>query len=853
MKKYILSLLAGMLLLFTCHMQAQIVINEVMVSNTMHYDEVNLNFCDWIELYNTSGSTVSLRNYSFSDDVNQPAKWRMTYSSASIRGNGYYMIYFDKADKNNNASFRLEPRGGTIYVFDAGGNQVANVTYPVMNNGNISYGRTTDGGSNWSLMAYPTPAKSNAGGKPADQQAEAPAFSETGGFFGGEKTLILASSTPGAKIYYTVNGDEPFDAATQLTDAGRMIDGKAIEYTGPLSFNEPAVIRAKTYADGYLPSTVVTHTFIREERDITLPIFSVSVNEKYRKDSRIGIWTNYNNRVMKRPSNLEFFPAKSAKADFNYQTDIEIFAASQRSNEHKQFNVIADKRYHDNNRFMYNFFNEKEGQLRKSINFRASGQDVSKTMMQDALLHVIIKDRMDIDRRAYQPVVVYINGQYNGLMNLRERTQKDYIESNYGFEPHEYDLLGKHNDYSSIRASQGNMNEWNRMINYLKSNSLATQSNYDYFVNEFIDEQEVLNYFLIQCYIGNRDQPNNNIKAWRPYTGNTKWRYILHDADLSMIYYGPSSSQVIGNTMTSSTGSMGYIFYSLGKNMEFRKKFAGQYIVHAYQTFAPFRTEQMVDSIAAMIRTEIPYTHEIHSEVRSLDRWESYVSEMRSFWGQRQKYAVAHIQSAFSELRNFKEMNLKVNYDSRAADIFLNNVELLRSYDGKYMQQLIYSLTAETKAGYRFMYWSINTDGDYSTVYNASFAREIPSGAANVVITAVFENLDGTKSDTQIENILADDIQAGENGDIETKQEKMLADEAGEIQVGIYPNPAENLIYISAPSKILKLTFYSQSGVLVKTMINPDSPVDISSFDKGAYILQIEMQEGKSIQKIVKM
>ena len=39
---------------------------------------------------------------------------------------------------------------------------------------------------------------------------------------------------------------------------------------------------------------------------------------------------------------------------------------------------------------------------------------------------------MNLDYQAYQPVAYYLNGEYKGLMGLRERTNKDYVEANYG-------------------------------------------------------------------------------------------------------------------------------------------------------------------------------------------------------------------------------------------------------------------------------------------------------------------------------------------------------------------------------------------------------------------------------------
>ncbi|MEA9414871.1 CotH kinase family protein [Flavobacterium sp. PL02] len=836
---------------------AQIKINEVMASNTMSYDPTQYNFSDWIELYNPANTTVSFRNYYFSDDINLPTKWQITSSKASISKVGYLLVYFDETNTSTNASFRLEPKGGTIYMFDASKNLVDKITYPPLNNGNISYGRTTDGGSEWSLMSYPTPKTTNAKGFPASKQAEQPLFSEAGGFISGTKQITLTSKTPGALIYYTLNGDEPFDATTQVTDASKMLTGKALLYNGAISVTN-AVIRAKVYAPGYLPSTVVTQSYLLNKRNIDLPVFSVSMNEKYRNDGTLGIWRNYNNKVMKRPSNVEFFPTQNGTSNFNYQMNVEIFAASQRAKEHKQFNIIADKRFQGNNRMKYDFFNEKKGQKRKSVTLRTSGQDGKKTMLQDALVHVLIKDQMDIDRRAYEPAVVYINGNYNGLMNIRERTQKDYLESNYGLETNEYDLLGKHNDYSTIRASQGNMNQWNEMVSYLKANDLKTEANYLKYVEKYIDEPEVLNYFLVQTYINNRDQPDNNIKAWRPYTNKTKWRYILHDADLALIVYS-SADNNINRTQKSSTSSMGYVFYSLCKNATFKQKFAGQYIVHAYQTFDPTRTTPITDSLAKKIENEIGYTHDVHSSVPTLATWKKNIQSMKDYWIKRQPYATKHVKSSFGLSGN--EMALNVNNDFSKGDVLLNTIKLLNNFKGKYLQSLSYSLEAKPKAGHTFRYWDIKIDNVSSQEFGVTYSGVIPAKATNVVITAVYDNdtvSSETKKNDEDSTVDAKDENAMKSSDVNLSENKVVIEELNKqlvaSDVRIYPVPiTEDILTITADGNtILAVEFYAINGSLVKRVVPEEMPLDVSFLSKGVYLLRIYTDNGVVVKKIIK-
>ncbi|MDR2121585.1 MAG: CotH kinase family protein [Flavobacteriaceae bacterium] len=768
MKKKLLFILQVCicLSLFLNKIEAQIKINEVMVSNTMYYDEIGGNFSDWIELYNSGTSSVNINGYYVSDDPANPDKWKLN-QSLSITGKGFARIVFDEIDDEEDgkgiaANFRLEPKGSTIYVYNQDKQLVDEVTYPKLNHGNVSYGRIADGGDEWSFMAYPTVRSSNSEGEPSNDRVADPVFNEEAGFFTGTKTITLSCSTPGAKIYYTLNGDEPFDSkgGSLLKNKGiDMLTGTAIEYKAPIILTESTVIRAKVYAPGYLPSSVITRSFLLKNRTIGLPVFSISINPKYRHNSKTGIWANPEDRTMKRPSNIEFFPSQDSMVNFNYQMNMEMFGASQREKIYKQFNIIADKRYQGNNRMKYDFFIEKKGQKRKSVTLRTSGQDGKYTFMRDGLIQLLIKDYMDIDRRAYQPAVVFMNGKYHGLMNIRERTQKDYIESNYGYKPEDeqYDLLGIHfeNGNKEFKASRGNKDHWYEMVNYMKNNSLSNDANYQYVIDNYIDEIETINYFVTQTYINNWDWPDNNIKAWRPYVekGNakTKWRYILHDLDRGFYSNSEFHTKVevnrISDALSRSDGSntyetLGLPFHHMRDNKKFREKFAVQYITHAYQTFSPWRTIPFIDSLATLIQPEIQPTHDHYDEVPSESAWKKYVQDMKNWMGERQKYVITHLKSAFNFPGN--ETDFSIEYDNAEAEITLNTVKLIQSFNGKYIQNLPFNLSLIPKNENEFLYWDVTVTTSSSPPQNDqitenTYSGNVPSDAIKMKIIPILQ------------------------------------------------------------------------------------------------------------------
>jgi hypothetical protein len=85
-------------------------------------------------------------------------------------------------------------------------------------------------------------------------KADAPNFSQKGGFYDSALAVTLSSMTPGATIRYTTDGSEP-----------TLENGS--DYTLPLSLSSinsrrGHVIRARSFRDGFIASNIKTNTFL---------------------------------------------------------------------------------------------------------------------------------------------------------------------------------------------------------------------------------------------------------------------------------------------------------------------------------------------------------------------------------------------------------------------------------------------------------------------------------------------------------------------------------------------------------------------------------------------------------------
>ena len=70
---------------------AQVVVNEFSAANLNQFTDNYQNYEDWIELYNTSGSSVNIGGWFLSDNDNKPDKWEIP--AGTMIGANDYMVF----------------------------------------------------------------------------------------------------------------------------------------------------------------------------------------------------------------------------------------------------------------------------------------------------------------------------------------------------------------------------------------------------------------------------------------------------------------------------------------------------------------------------------------------------------------------------------------------------------------------------------------------------------------------------------------------------------------------------------------------------------------------------------------
>ena len=128
--------------------------------------------------------------------------------------------------------------------------------------------------------------------------------------------------------------------------------------------------------------------------------------------------------------------------------------------------IISFKKlpYHE---IAYHIFPDKPITDFQSIVLRNSGNDWNYTMFRDGFMTGLLEDR-DLDIQSYRPAIVYLNGEYWGIQNIREKVNEHFIASNNNVDSENIDLL--ENNGVPIH---GDAEHYNSMITYLEKNDMT--------------------------------------------------------------------------------------------------------------------------------------------------------------------------------------------------------------------------------------------------------------------------------------------------------------------------------------------------------------------------------------------
>ena len=734
--------------------RAQVIINELMQSNIdCVMDDINEFPDSWVELYNSGTTAVNLNTLSISDKNDPTKAW--TLPDKTLQPGSHILVYCDKEEQGLHTPFRLESgKGCAVYLFYNG--EVIDKVEGLKKQPapNIAYGRKTDGSDSWGYMTTPTPAAANCGSTCKDILG-APIFSEKGKVMKDGKPFNLQLSLPdgaeGAEIRYTTDGTEP-------TRTSYL-------YQQPISISKTTVVKAKLFLDGMLSPRATAQSYIFFPRDITLPVISISTNRKYLYDNKIGIYVDGNYQSGKknyefdwrRPINIEFFFEPEQDSQINQLCEARIMGGATRGSARKSLAVYANKRFGEK-RLNYEFFPEDRPGITnfKSIALRNSGNDFDYLYQRDAIIQLNTARHCDIDFQAYRPAIVYFNGEYMGMLNIRERSNEDNIYTNYdGLED-----LDMFENWWELK--EGTWDNYNAFKNFYAEHG-HTLAEYD----KWMDTMEFLNLMLVNLYYNNRDFPGNNIVMWRPRSEDGRWRWIMKDTDFGLGLYGVSASynsikwvndpNYDPDTNWANQYDHTRLFRRLMEDADFKREFIDRAAIYMGDWLNERGTRTVWDPLYDAIKYEYPYHRELINKW-----WPKYDDELnsaRNWLSQRTGYFYKYIADYYGLGSPLPLTINKTTGESERAEmeITFNGVKLSEAlFDGKFFKDRRVNLSGKSlREGYTITGWKVTTKDNNSketteTVEGSDYSFLMPS-CKGIAIEAI------VGADTGIHSVLSDE------------------------------------------------------------------------------------------------
>ena len=307
----------------------------------------------------------------------------------------------------------------------------------------------------------------------------------------------------------------------------------------------------------------------------------------------------------------------------------------------------------------------------KQFILRHSGNDYRNTRFKDAFLTSLAQES-DLDVQKSSPCHLFVNSEYWGVYNIREKINKYYIDNNYSCGINGVDIL---QGYKTV--DEGSSEDYQDLLNFLKKNSLSDQKNYQY-IKQKMDVRNFINFWIHQIFYANHDV-RGNIRFWKSDSLDNKFRWIVYDTDLG---FGPNRvNRDLLKDFTSSRMTDWYnpnwatfLLRNLLESNEFKKDFILQSSYIFSTTLSTKNINKRIDEFFSIYNSEMQYhfneRRRFQSYQGSYKKWLSSVNDLRYFAEKRDENSYRHLEKKFGLSDSYI---LKINVLNDNGKVLINN------------------------------------------------------------------------------------------------------------------------------------------------------------------------------------
>lgn len=614
-------------------------------------------------------------------------------------------------DNELHANFKISSTSETIYLSNSGGDLVDELLVEDLQP-NTSKGRSVRDNS---LVFFneTTPGYQNSTTEFSGIISNEVIFSHPGGSVPSSTLSIsLTGNTSGQTIRYTTD-------ATIPTESSQV-------YSTPITISSNTVIRARIFQNNFIPTTSSSRTYLfNTNHQIDMMNLVSDPNNFFSQDNGIYVFGNsYDPNVpyfganfwedWERPVHVTFYENKTGNIGTAFNAGIKIFGGwSRGQNDQRSLAIFARGEY-GTSEINYPLFNTVNYQKFQALVLRNSGQDWLKSSIKDITLTSLMEGS-GLDFQSYRPVATYINDEYWGMYNMREKVNEHMLASKHNIDADDIILLE-----GNGQVIEGSNESYLELIEYISNTDLTSDENFKY-VSDRIDIKNYALYQATQIFINNTDWPGNNIKFWTHPEG--KWRWVLYDTDFA---FGPfwDVANYNQNTLDFALEANGpdwpnppwstLLFRKLLENLNFRNSFINRYADELNTRFLPEKVKAHIESVFQSVLPELNAHYTRWGA--SYDDALYYMEAMKTFAENRPAIVKDHIKNRFS-LPNIYNITI-VNNDISEGYVEVNDNLKIQSpnWNGDYFESVPITLEAIPEIGFEFSHWSGSVSSTSTTI-----------------------------------------------------------------------------------------------------------------------------------------
>ena len=718
-------------------------------------------------------------------------------SNFVIDGSGYY-----------HTNFKLQSNGEYVYLTSPVGELIQTIDIDALDH-TASVGSFPDGSADALHLAPPTPGYSNGSSMASLTQAAAPVFSLSDGVYDEVQHLIIYElNGDNAITRYTLDGSEP-DSSSAIFELG-----------SELTIFQSAVVRARSYVEGQLPSDVVSLSCMVGVNHET-PILSVAIDPDFLYGAN-GVFDNWQYDWEKYAQVSYFDSTQNHPLLFSKPVVLQIDGGAGGSRAHPQhsFRLEFDRNVIAGQPVQQELMPaDRPGRNEFSKLYFRNGSNMWMALpYKDACgVELLCRNTMNY-YSAMRPVSVYINGQYFGLYEMREKFDEEFYQLLDGSNPDSMDILSMSYWYNLVlRAVTGDADHyWNSLDQYFQLD--AAQENFLSAAEQHFDMKYLADYIIAESWIGNVDWPGNNIKIYRGDSTENRWRFAVVDVELSLRPGGWTDCGLSGIQHVMDHGpDHPYVGpWIRAMNNESYRNYSLVRLCDLLNTqYSSERVESIENNHFNRWVLEMPNEYQ-----RWGDPW-NVNGQMNSFYQNHLDYQsdlICRSETVRNEYRSVfglqDDFVLELAVEPPGAGYIRLNTISPQEYPwtGLYYKNIPITLQAIANPGYSFVNWSESSFID--DVLNPQMNTTI--GANEASFTAYF---------------MEDDI-------VTDVSESMAT-------VKIFPNPANDIIAFDADANYSTVEISDLTGKVVLNCRRVNGGgVDVSSLPKGVYMVVLRDASG---------